>query len=84
MFVKQALNFENQLYNLINNCGLTIDEAYYIVSKASLELKISMLETIRREDQEEDEKETQTSVKVDPVIEYENPVEEKKETEENE
>ena len=84
MFVKQALNFENQLYNLINNCGLTIDEAYYIVSKASLELKISMLETIRREDQEEDEKETQTSVKVDPVIEYENPIEEKKETEENE
>lgn len=84
MFVKQALNFENQLYNLINNCGLTIDEAYYIVSKASLELKISMLETIRREDQEEDEKETQTSVKVDPVIEYENPIEEKKEIEENE
>ena len=40
MFNLASKQFEEKLTNLINNCGLTISEAYYIVENASLRLKL--------------------------------------------
>jgi len=49
MFIEAAKNFEIQLLNLINNCGLTVSEAYYIVENAALQLKIAYLESLHKE-----------------------------------
>lgn len=41
--------FEEELTKLINNSGLTISEAYYIVENASLKLKLLLTEMIMEE-----------------------------------
>lgn len=70
MFIEQALYFEEQLYQLINNCGLTVDEAYYIVMKSALELKVSMLETLNQQNKKEEEHYTETTMD-EPSVVYE-------------
>ena len=70
MFIEQALCFEEQLYQLINNCGLTVDEAYYIVMKSALELKVGMLETLNQQNKKEEEHYTE-AIMDEPSVIYE-------------
>lgn len=49
MFNIAGKKFEEDLTQLINNSGLTISEAYYIVENASLKLKILLNELIMQE-----------------------------------
>lgn len=60
MFTNPMLQFEERLYDLINNCGLTIGEAYYIVNNASLELKLKLYEIAIKEQNEKEEDYSQT------------------------
>lgn len=48
----QSKIFEEQLIALINNSGLSISEAYYIVENASLRLKLLREDLINIEKQE--------------------------------
>lgn len=48
----QSKIFEEQLTALINNSGLSISEAYYIVENASLKLKLLKEELINIEKRE--------------------------------
>ena len=41
--------FEKKLTDLINNSGITIPEAYYIVTNASLQLKILYNDLLEKE-----------------------------------
>lgn len=53
--------FEKDLTNLINNSGIAIQDAYYIVTNASLQLKIlynDLLEKERNGENKEQEHET--------------------------
>ena len=70
---ESILMFEQQLYNLINNCGLPIGVAYCVVKNASLELKLATYEY-------EKEPESQKTDQIDIPVEEE----EEKEIEENE
>ena len=45
----QSKAFEENLNTLINNCGLTVSEAYYIVQNAALNLKNLYLDLIYQE-----------------------------------
>lgn len=67
------LIFEQQLYNLINNCGLPVGVAYCVVKNASLELKLATYEY-------EKESESQETEQIDMSVEEK----EEKEIEENE
>lgn len=49
MFNVASKKFEEDLFTLINNCGLPISEAYYIVENASLKLKLLFNELIIQE-----------------------------------
>lgn len=59
MFNNSLLMFEEKLYNLINNCGLTIGEAYYIVNNAALELKLKLYEISIKEQMDTEQHHTQ-------------------------
>lgn len=63
MFNVASKIFEEKLTELINNSGLTISEAYYIVENASLRLKLLLNEMIMREqlNPKEFEEQKQTS-----------------------
>ena len=49
MFNSNSKIFEEKLTRLINESGLTISEAYYIVENASLKLKLLFNEMIMQE-----------------------------------
>lgn len=49
MFNSNSKIFEEKLTRLINESGLTISEAYYIVENASLKLKLLFNEMIMEE-----------------------------------
>ena len=44
-----AKDFEDALTNIINNCGLSVSEAYYIVENAALQLKLLYTELVDKE-----------------------------------
>jgi len=74
MFNSSCKKFEELLKDLINNSGLTVAEAYYIVENAALELKILYTELSYKE--RLGEMETTSTITIGD--------EEKKETEKNE
>lgn len=49
MFNQECKQFETQLKSLINNCGLTVSTAYYIVKTCCLELELLYYKTIQEE-----------------------------------
>ena len=55
---KNMKKFELQLTELINNCGLTVGEAYYIVKNALLELEHLYLRVLAEPDNIETHEET--------------------------
>lgn len=55
---KNMKKFELNLTNLINNSGLTIGEAYYIVKNASLELERLYSKVLAAPDEEETTEQT--------------------------
>lgn len=44
MVIKDALQFEKNLYNLINSCGLPLDTAYYILKSVYLDFQQTVYE----------------------------------------
>lgn len=49
MNIKEALKFENDLYNLINNCGLPVDTAFYVLKTVYLDFQKTLLECANNE-----------------------------------
>ena len=44
MVIKDAFRFEQNLYNLINSCGLPVDTAYYILKSVYLDFQKTVYE----------------------------------------
>ena len=57
MNIKETLAFENNLYNLINTCGLPLDTAFYVLKSVYLDFQKTLYEYSTKED--ETTKETQ-------------------------
>lgn len=71
MFNKKTKDFEDRLTDLINNSGITVCEAYYIVENASLKLKLLYNEILYKEElqkQNFEEQQHQVSLEI-PSIE---------------
>lgn len=49
MGIKESLQFERQLYNLINSCGLSVDTAFYILKTVYLDFEKTLLECAKNE-----------------------------------
>lgn len=49
MNIKETLKFENDLYNLINNCGLPVDTAFYVLKTVYLDFQKTLLECANNE-----------------------------------
>lgn len=49
MNIKETLKFENDLYNLINNCGLPVDTAFYVLKTVYLDFQKTLLECVNNE-----------------------------------
>jgi hypothetical protein len=49
MTIKEALQFERNLYNLINTCGLPVDTAFYILKSVYLDFQKTLLECADQE-----------------------------------
>ncbi len=43
MSIKESLQFEQQLYDLINNCGLPVSTAFYILKAVYLDFEKTLL-----------------------------------------
>ncbi len=39
MIIKESIKFERNLYDLINNCGLPVDTAFYILKSVYLDFQ---------------------------------------------
>lgn len=68
--IKKTKDFENSLNNLINNSGITVVEAYYIVENASIRLKMLYNELLYKEELEKQNFNNQQSINLNvPAIE---------------
>lgn len=61
--IKQSKNFEIQLNNLINNCGLNIDTAYYILKSVLLDVENTYNVFLLSQENEE-QKQEQKEIKI--------------------
>ena len=43
MNIQLAMQFENKLYELINNCGLSVDTAFYVFKSVYLDFQNTLL-----------------------------------------
>ena len=64
MNIKETLAFENNLYNLINTCGLPLDTAFYVLKSVYLDFQKTLYECAGKENGLE--KETQEIYKYRP------------------
>lgn len=62
--IKQSKNFEIQLNNLINNCGLNIDTAYYILKSVLLDVENTYNVFLFNQKEEEEQKQEQKEIKI--------------------
>lgn len=51
MNIQLAIKFENDLYNLINNCGLPVDTAFYVLKAVYLDFQKTLLECTSNENE---------------------------------
>jgi hypothetical protein len=58
--IKDALKFENNIYDLINHSNLTPDTAYYILKYVLLDLEKTLNQYIQQEEEMNDMTETDT------------------------
>ena len=49
MNIKETIKFENDLYNLINNCGLPVSTAFYVLKAVYLDFQKTLLECANNE-----------------------------------
>lgn len=49
MVIKESIHFEQNLYNLINNCGLPVDTAFYILKSVYLDFEKTLLNCANNE-----------------------------------
>ena len=49
MVIKDSIKFEQDLYNLINNCGLSVDTAFYILKSVYLDFEKTLLNCANNE-----------------------------------
>ncbi len=49
MVIKETLQFEKNLYDLINNCGLPVDTAFYVLKSVYLDFQKTLLECAENE-----------------------------------
>lgn len=49
MIIKETLEFEQNLYNLINSCGLPVDTAFYVLKSVYLDFEKTLLECAKNE-----------------------------------
>lgn len=73
MNIKETLQFENNLYDLINTCGLPVDTAFYVLKSVYLDFQKTLYECANNEGE--------TYTKKEQVYELDN---EKKENEDEE
>ncbi len=78
MNIKETLKFENDLYNLINGCGLPVSTAFYVLKSVYLDFQKTLYECAQNEgetytteeqvyklDNEEKENEDEQSISTD-------------------
>lgn len=51
MVIKQSIKFEKDLYNLINNCGLPVDTAFYILKSVYLDFQNTLIDCAKNEEE---------------------------------
>lgn len=51
MSIKESLQFEQQLYDLINSCGLPVSTAFYILKSVYLDFEKTLYECAKTEDE---------------------------------
>lgn len=49
MNIKETIQFENNLYNLINACGLPVDTAFYVLKSVYLDFQKTLYECAQNE-----------------------------------
>ena len=49
MTIKESLQFEKNLYNLINTCGLPVDTAFYILKSVYLDFEKTVYDCAQQE-----------------------------------
>lgn len=49
MIIKETIKFENDLYNLINSCGLPVDTAFYVLKSVYLDFQKTLYECANNE-----------------------------------
>jgi len=49
MNIKETIKFENDLYNLINNCGLPVSTAFYVLKSVYLDFQKTLYECAQNE-----------------------------------
>lgn len=49
MNIKETLRFENDLYNLINSCGLPVSTAFYVLKSVYLDFQKTFYECAQNE-----------------------------------
>ena len=49
MNIQEALNFEQNLYQLINTCGLPVDTAFYIFKSVYLDFQNTVYEYAKKD-----------------------------------
>jgi len=49
MIIQTSLKFEKDLYDLINNCGLPIDTAFYILKSVYLDFQQTLMDCAKTE-----------------------------------
>lgn len=49
MNIKETIKFENDLYNLINSCGLPVSTAFYVLKSVYLDFQKTLYECAQNE-----------------------------------
>ena len=49
MNIKETIQFENNLYKLINGCGLPVDTAFYVLKSVYLDFQKTLYECAQNE-----------------------------------
>lgn len=65
MTIKESMKFEQDLYDLINNCGLSVDTAFYILKSVYLDFQKTLLDCAKTEQDDPVTHET-VNYKMDP------------------
>ena len=55
MKFKKSIQFEQNLYNLINTCGLSVDTAFYILKSVYLDFQKTLYECAKNEQNSKEE-----------------------------